>query len=395
MSEILPIYKNAVDAIRTAILESQQMAVQQVANVQLALYYGVGRYLSVNTRQGTWGTGAIDSISEQLQKQMPGLRGFSAQHMRSMRLFYEEWSSVLEITISKTNEEDLADKLKSKSRQKCSPMASDNADIAKNEISSTMLQFCSPSASKLQMSEFMSISFSHHMEILRKTQTYEERIFYIHQTVANRWSKYTLRKFLTEDLFHHQSLLPNNFIQTMPSHKQALKAITMFKDEYLLDYINTEELGVRDEDDIDERVLEQGIVHNIKNFIMTFGQDFSFMGNQYRVVAGGKELFIDLLFYNRELQSLVAVELKAGEFKAAYLGQLHIYLQALDDYVRKPYENPSIGIILCKSADRTFVEYAVRDYDKPMGVATYLTSADMPERIRKALPAIDQLQQLL
>ena len=181
----------------------------------------------------------------------------------------------------------------------------------------------------------------------------------------------------------------------MPSYKQALKAIVMFKDEYLLDYINTEELGARDSDDVDERVIEQSIVHNIKNFIMTFGQDFSFIGNQYRVVVGDKELFIDLLFYNRELQSLVAVELKAGDFKAAYLGQLHIYLQALDDYVRKPYENPSIGIILCKSADRTFVEYAVRDYDKPMGVATYLTSADMPERLRKALPDIDQLQQLL
>lgn len=163
----------------------------------------------------------------------------------------------------------------------------------------------------------------------------------------------------------------------------------------MLDFINVEELGVRDWEDVDEQQLEQEIVHNIKNFIMTFGRDFSFIGNQYRIEAGGKEHFIDLLFYNRELQSLVAVELKAGDFKAAYLGQLHIYLQALDDYVRKPYENPSIGIILCKSADRTYVEYAVRDYDKPMGVAIYHSAADMPDNIKHALPDIEQLRQLM
>ena len=128
---------------------------------------------------------------------------------------------------------------------------------------------------------------------------------------------------------------------------------------------------------------------------MTFGHDFSFIGNQFRIDVQGHPLFVDLLFFNRELCSLVAVELKAGEFKAAYLGQLHLYLQALDDYVRKPYENPSIGIVLCKKADKLFVEYAVRDYDKPMGVAVFKTSADMPEKLRRALPDIEELKKLL
>jgi len=188
--------------------------------------------------------------------------------------------------------------------------------------------------------------------------------------------------------------MPNNFEQTMPEAKNALKAIGVFKDEYLLDFFNVEQYGERD-DDIDERVLEQGIVANIRKFIMTFGQDFSFIGNQYRVEVAGENFFIDLLFFNRELNALVAIELKSGKFRPSYLGQLIFYLSALDDNVRKPHENSSIGIILCKEMNRTIVEFAVRDFSKPIGVATYRTSEELPENMRKALPDIEQLKQLM
>jgi hypothetical protein len=128
---------------------------------------------------------------------------------------------------------------------------------------------------------------------------------------------------------------------------------------------------------------------------MTFGHDFSFVGSQYRVEVTGEELFIDLLFFNRELNALVAVELKSGKFRSSYLGQLNTYLSALDQYVRKPHENPSIGIILCKEVNHTFVQFAVRDYTKPMGVATYRTTEEMPEKWRNVLPDIDELKKLL
>jgi predicted nuclease of restriction endonuclease-like (RecB) superfamily len=188
--------------------------------------------------------------------------------------------------------------------------------------------------------------------------------------------------------------MPSNFAQTIPDKMQALKAIIAFKDEYLLDYINVEQLDER-EKDLDERVLEQGIVANIKKFIMTFGSDFSFIGNQYRIEVAGEELFIDLLFFNRELNALVAIELKSGKFRPSYLGQLNTYLQALDEYVRKPHESPPIGIILCKEMNHTFVQFAVRDYTKPMGVATYRTTEEMPENWRKVLPDINELEKLL
>jgi hypothetical protein len=142
-------------------------------------------------------------------------------------------------------------------------------------------------------------------------------------------------------------------------------------------------------------VVEQKIVHNIKKFIMTFGCDFAFIGNQYHLEVYGVEHFPDLLFFNRELNAMVCIELKTGVFKSIYLGQLTTYLRILDDHIKKPHENPTIGIVLCKEANREYVEYVIQDYNKPMGVATYTTSKDMPENLRKALPDIEELKKLL
>ena len=374
------VYNAAVQIIKTAILRSQYQAAKLVNKEQLGLYWGIGKYVSLNSRDKFWGTGAIEAISQRLQKELPGLRGFSAQHIRKMRQFYEEWSSVL----------------------KCSPLASKFTNLEDKILnpieidSNTLLMIdCSPLASNLNMEEFFSISFTHHMEIIHKTSTIEERAFYIHQTVVNCWNKYTLRVHLEANDYRHQGAMPNNFVNTIPDVQQSVKAISMFKDEYLLDFINVENLDERDKEDIDERIVENAIVQNIKKFIMTFGQDFSFIGNQYHIEVCGHDVFIDLLFFNRELNSLVALELKYSEFRPIHLGQLHLYLQALDDYVRKPHENPSIGIILCKGVDRNFVEYAVRDFNKPLGVATYKTANDMPDELRKALPDMDELKKLL
>lgn len=253
----------------------------------------------------------------------------------------------------------------------------------------------SPSATEINRDDFLGISFSHHMEILNKTKDIDTVLFYIHETVMHRWDKYTLRDKLKLKIHETQKGIPNNFVQTIPSSRQALQAVKMFKDEYLLDYINLEDIDAADEDDVDERVVENTIVRNVKRFMMTFGKDFAYVGNQYDLEVFGEEQRGDLLFFNRQLNCLVAIELKAGKFKTAYLGQLYGYLQVLDDQVRKPHENPAIGIILCRHANRAFVEYAVRDYTKPMGVATYKALGDMPEAFRDALPDEDDLKKLL
>jgi predicted nuclease of restriction endonuclease-like (RecB) superfamily len=245
------------------------------------------------------------------------------------------------------------------------------------------------------MDEFFKIGFTHHVAILSQVKTVDERYFYIQLCAKECLSVDVLKKIIKEDLFNNRGVLPNNFLTKIISSEFAKRAILAFKDEYMLDFINVEELGARDIEDVDERIVENKIVQNIKNFIMTFGRDFTFVGNQFRVDALGHTHIIDLLFFNRELASLVAIELKIGPFKPAYLGQLNMYLKVLDDFVRKPNENPSIGIILCKSADKAYVEYAIRDYEKPMGVATFKTASDMPEKLRKALPDVEELKKLL
>lgn len=360
-------YKQAIETIKFAILRSQYQAGKGANKIQLSLYFGIGKYVSVHSRKAHWGDGAIEVISLGLQKDLPGLRGFSARNIKYMRQFYEEWAML-------------------ENRQ---PVA------AESEIQLTLLAIRQPMAAEFSFDEFLSIGFSHHIEILTKAKTIEERTYYIHRTFINHWSKYILRDHLKADDFHKIGYLPNNFNLTIPDAKQALKAANMFKDEYLLDFINVEQLGERDIEDVDEKVVELGIVNNIKKFIMMFGRGFTFIGNQYRLVVGDKEFFVDLLFFNREISALVAIELKGGDFKPSYLGQLNFYLQALDDQVRLPNENPTIGLVLCKEADRTVAEYAVRDYTKPMGVATYRTSKDMPKKLRDALPDIEDLKKLL
>lgn len=184
--------------------------------------------------------------------------------------------------------------------------------------------------------------------------------------------------------------MPNNFSLTISDKDLRQQALYSFKDEYLLDFVNVEDWDV-----FDERVLETQIVKNVKDFIMALGKDFSFIGNQYRLIVAEKEYFIDLLFFNRRLQSLVAIELKRGEFKPEYAGKLNFYLSALDEYVKLPHENPSIGIVLCKDRNTKTVEFAFRDINKPMGVATYQTSSELPKQYRGILPEPEELRKLL
>ena len=363
----IQILSKDVQAIKAAILKSQHKVASEANRELLSLYYGIGRYVSEHTRKGVWGTGAIDFISQQLQKELPGLRGFSASAIKRMRTFYEGWEIL--------NRPLAVDDLK------------DNSEI----IDTQSLAIRPQAVDELDWDVFLSLSFTHHYEILIKTSSLEERVFYIRKAVEQHWSKDRLIEELKADLYHHQSQMPNNFAQTMPNKVSALKAIEMFKDNYLLDFVNMEELDARTKDDVDERVVEQEIVHKVKDFIMTFGRDFTFVGNQYHLEKFGVEQFPDLLFYNRELAALVCVELKFGEFKPAYLGQLSAYLRILDSEVKKPFENPSIGIVLCKSANKSFVEFLIQGYENPMGVATYKTK----EEIRRLLPSKEQLQQLL
>ncbi len=393
----------AVETIKTAILQGQHEALKGANRVQLAVYYGIGKYLSKNTRNFAYGTGALKAISQQLRKELPGLRGFSESQMYEMRKFYEAWRALdsnIPVTTVKSEFTDF---------NACSgeiSVATGKLDVVDSTVVTAKLEPTKnqidilnaiqiTNLSEFPIEDFFHVPFTHHSTIISKCKELPARYYYIHRTAEEHLSVEALERLIKQQAYEHQEKVPNNFTQTLSNSSLARKAVMMFKDSYMLEFINTEEIGERDIQDIDERVVEQQIVQNIKQFIMTFGRDFSFIGNQYHLEVYGVEFFPDLLFFNRELNALVVVELKLGEFKTSYLAQLTTYLRILDDHVRKPHENPSIGIVLCKSANKDFVEYVIQDYNKPMGVATYQTGADMPDRLRNALPDIEQLKQLI
>ena len=365
-------YDNAVKTIKTAILQGQYEAAKDVNRVQLVLYFAIGKYLSQHTRNRSWGEGALAAISEQLRKELPGLRGFSETQMKDMRRFYEAWE-ILDINSTVATVELLT--------------TDNEIDIFHTMQVSNVAEF--------PVEDFFKVPFTHHSTIIGGTKDVQERYYYIHRIAEEHLGIRKLRQLIKEDAYKSQGYMPSNFARTINDPIEARRAVEMFKDEYLLDFINVEEIGQRESIDVDERVVEQKIVQNIKNFIMTFGRDFAFIGNQYHLEIYGVEQFPDLLFFNRELNAMVVVELKLGEFKTSYLGQLFGYLQILDDHVRKPHENPSIGIVLCQTANHSYAQYAVRDYTKPMGVATYKTLDDMPEKLRKALPDVNKMIEIL
>ena len=372
--QVNPSYSKAIQLIKGAILKSRHRAAVLANRELLSLYYGIGKYISENSRNHFWGTNAIETISIQLQQELPGLRGFSLVNLKRMRQFYEAWEGIFVNRQSATCE--------------FRPLSTDEIEIGLLIVNRPLP---TDDLRSSDLESFLSIGFTHHYELLIKTNSLEERLFYIQHCANEFWSVEKLKYNLKSNLYTKRGKLPNNFKTTISDIDLQRKALLSFKDEYLLDYINIES----PDDEPDERVLESAIVSNIRKFIMSLGKDFSFIGNQYRLIVEEQEYFIDLLFFNRQLQCLVAIELKRGDFKPEYLGKMNFYLSALDDLVRLPHENRSIGIILCKSQKQNIVEYAFRDMTKPMGVATYKVATELPDEYKNILPDAEQLKQLL
>ena len=308
--------REAVRSIKAAILNGQARAAQMVNHEQLSLYYGIGRYISEHSREGYWGTGAIARISKQLKAELPGLKGFSEENIKLMRRFYEAWKDIENKSVVASTEIPQAN---------VSQLPANSVD-ASTELQKTGSE--SDSVRQLQLTTdesfpitaFLNISFSHHVAIIRYAESYDERKYYIQLAYNQRLTLDDLEEMIKAHVYDHRKSLPNNFFKTIPDKALAMRTIQMFKDSYLLDYINVEDIDVSDPMDIDESVIETSIVMNIKNFIMTFGKSFTYKGHQVHYDKLGHDHWIDLLFYNRELKSLVVVELKKGQFKPSYLG---------------------------------------------------------------------------
>lgn len=336
-------YKEFVQDLKQNIVRSRYIAARLANQEQLKLYFKIGQMLSEKINAENWGAKVIGQLSIDLQQALPGLKGFSTRNLNNMRQFYETYKTFLIVQ-------------------------SVTAQLEKS---------------------FYSISFTHHILIINRCSNPEMQLFYIDQSAEQFWSVRELEHQINANLFKHQGNMPHNFNKTLLENIKS-KALEVFKDEYLIDFVNINE-------DDDEGILENEIVNNIRKFIMSMGKGYSFIGNQYKLEVNNNEFFVDLLFYNRHLQCLVAIELKRKKFKPEYAGQLNFYLNVLDDKVKLPHENPSIGIVLCKQKDNTVVDYAIKSIDKAMSVGTYTHyhAHSIPENMKEFLPDAEALGKML
>lgn len=374
-------YIEEAKQIREAISVARYRAAKLANGETLRLYYSVGRFISLNTRNAKWGSGALKSISDQLQQEMPDLKGFSEGNMRKMRLFYEAWQPVFEPQAENTfSIVPISDHIE----------LIDFRSLVSNESDAAKCSTLSNEFDEYDLQAFLQVGFSIHSELIAHTKDISERWFYIRRAAREFWGFRLLQQQLRNDLYHLQGSMPSNFAATIPDEKQRQVAMKTFKEDNVLDF-----LVIENPDLVDELSVEEQIVKNVKNFMMSLGGEFAFMGEQYRIIVNGKERKLDLLFYHRRMRCLVAIELKGGEFQPEYAGKLNYYLSALDTLVKLPEENPSIGILLCRDKDNTEVEFTLRDMTKPMGVATYHSTSELPEMYRNALPSSEDLKRLL
>ena len=383
--EIVPRdFAAAVKDINLAILQSRARAAH-ASNVEaLKLYFYVGGYVSKKTRTAKWGSGAIDALSNRLQVELPGLRGFSATSIKYMRILFDEWIPHLSI---------------------CQSSIDESRHLRSDEIPSTAIRQlpideiqCSPNGTMDadDLAAFVSVGFTHHIQIFSKCKDLDERLYYIHACAQGHWTVTELLAHLKAQDYKHIGALPNNFAKTISPMAEATRAVRSFRDEYLLELVNLDNVDAIHDQDVDERVLSKSLVANIEKTIQALGgDDFCFMGREKRLVYSGEEFFIDLLFYHRGLRAMVAVELKMGKFRPSYLGQLEFYLSALDELMKKPEENPSIGLLLCEKMNKGVVEFAVRDKSKPLGIATYKTLKSIPKPYRSLAPVIEGVRREL
>ena len=313
-------------------IRSAQYKALKVVNTQLInLYWEIGKSIAEKQTEG-WGKAIVPELSKELQNEFPGVSGFSTTNLWLMAQFYTEYHSV---------------------------------------------EFLQPLVGE--------ISWTKHVTILNKCKNNQERQFYILATRKFGWTKNILIHQIENKTFERQMLGQTNFKDVLPDtiKNQAVLAI---KDEYTFDFLNLSA-------EYSESELEQALIQNIRAFLLELGHNFTFIGNQYKLQVSDKDYSIDLLLFHRQLQCLIAIDLKIGDFQPEYKGKMEFYLSVLNDKIKLPHENEAIGIIICKSKDRTIVEYSLRTGNLPIGVATYSTSAILPEKYQDILPSVEEISE--
>jgi predicted nuclease of restriction endonuclease-like (RecB) superfamily len=327
-------FNEFVCELKEKIRQSQINALQGVNKELITLYCSIGHSIVQKQVQFGWGKSVVKQLSEELQKEFINTRGFSVQNLWNMRMYFLAYQE--------------HPKLQTLSRE---------------------------------------ISWSHNLKILQKVKDPLPQEFYIQATLKNCWSVRVLDHQIDNQTYEKTMLGQTNFANTLPEAIQN-QASLLVKDEYTFDFLELSE-------EHSETELEKALIQKIRDFLIQMGADFAFMGSQYKLTVDGKDYFIDLLLYHRRLKSLIAIELKIGKFKPEYAGKMSFYLTALNETIKLPDENASIGIIICKEKSKTTVEFSLKDSNQPIGVATYKLLHELPKEYQDSLPQPKEIEEKL
>ena len=323
-------YLNIVESIKQEIRTAQYRATVSVNRELLVLYHSIGEVINEHK---TWGNKFVENLAADIKISFPDATGYSVRNLKYMAKF--------------------------------------------------ALRFPDK---KIVQAALAQITWYHHIALMDKVKSADEHIWYAEQVAKNGWSRNVLVHQIESGLYQRQVLAEkvSNFESRLPSPQSELAVQTM-KDPYIFDFIPFKE-------DMVERDIEQALVKDVTKLLLELGTGFAFLGNQYHLNVGGDDFYIDLLFYNLNLRCYVVIELKTGEFKPEYAGQLNFYLSAVDGILKKGQDNPSIGLLLCKSKNDLVAEYSLKDMSKPIGVSAYQITSNLPEELERQLPSVEDIQ---
>ena len=300
----------------------------------------LGEQITEKQKTANWGDGLIKQISHDLQQAFPDMKGFSVRNIKYIKQWYLYWSQ--------------------------------DKDIGQQVVA------------QLNTPPIFQIPWGQNLIIISKSKSHKEALFYLHKTIANNWSRAVLIHQMELALYQRQGESTSNFANQLPTPQSDLAKQTL-KDPYCFDFLTLTEQH-------QEKDLESALIKNISEFLLELGAGFSFLGKQYKLSIGERDFYVDLLFYHIKLRCYVVIELKTVEFTPEFAGKLNFYISAVDDLLATEQDQPTIGILICKSKNRTIVEYALKEMKQPIGVSEYELTQHLPNNLKSALPSIEKIE---
>lgn len=360
-------YRSWVKELKQRYLSARLKASVDANRTLLEYYWSVGRDIEAKQYANTYGSKFYETLSHDMRSEMPGEKGFSEGNIRYMYRFYKLYSQYIENLLQGVEDSNPTNLLRGVEDSNYTKHPHDADDLLK---------------------EICSIPWFHQQRIIDKCKgDAKKALFFVRKVIENSWGRDVLLNFLGSDLYERQAKAITNFSKTLPAPQSDLAQQTT-KDPYVFNFLTITE-------DYNERELEDALVANVTKFLVELGTGFAYMGRQYRLQVGEKEIFIDLLFYNTRIHAYCCVELKTGSFEASHLGQLGLYVTAVNHQLKTDYDNPTIGLLICKDKDNIEAQYSLEAYNLPLGISQYELSKLIPKEIKSSLPSIEQIESTL